>query len=677
MIFGGKSNRRKILLSLGVGIVLASATPIMATAAPGDMEKVTNLVAGQDSVTETGILTEQEEEIDILSEDNIASGSYKGCNWVLNKNGKLTVRATRSDAELDDDWEDYAEQIKEVDIDVPYCSRLSGMFQDYSNLEKAVIKIKKCEGSASFMFAAGNYYNSKSSKLKYVDITGMNTSEVTSMSYMFWGCEKLTSLSFANMDTSKVESMAGMFGKCTNLATVNIGSFNTSNVADMSAMFYGCKALKVLDITGFDTYNVRDLSSMFYECEKLKSVSMAGWNLSNAGDISSMFNGCKALVQLNLNGWKTYRLKDMSSMFRDCENLKNLNLSGLNVASVVEMDYMFYGCKNLKTLNLNGFNTSKVETAERMFYNCSSLTQLNLKSFNTESLLRMEYMFYGCGEIASLDLSSFSLPKVSPSYGNTSIYGVFDNCFKLDQIKAPKNLKYAIYFQVTSGTWYRDDKKVPVYQLPMKMKKSVTLHRQETDNNLFDVRKTAWQYDPVSYVCGRNIMSGKEKTEDGLIVFDPDKSMTRAEFVQTLYNYVKPAKVKYDKNKFKDVANGKWYTDAIMWAADRKLVSGIGNKLFGVDNKVTRQDMVTILYKLAKIEGDQYLSVDKKYTLKSFTDYTKVEEYAKTPMTWAAYNKIISGKPSGKKYKLDPKGNATRAECAAIFKNYLEFKRTK
>ena len=54
-----------------------------------------------------------------------------------------------------------------------------------------------------------------------------------------------------------------------------------------------------------------------------------------------------------------------------------------------------------------------------------------------------------------------------------------------------------------------------------------------------------------------------------------------------------------------------------------------------------------------------------------------MKAYAKTAMTWAAGNKIISGKPVGKKYKLDPEGNATRAECAAIIKNYVEFKKTK
>ena len=118
----------------------------------------------------------------------------------------------------------------------------------------------------------------------------------------------------------------------------------------------------------------------------------------------------------------------------------------------------------------------------------------------------------------------------------------------------------------------------------------------------------------------------------------------------------------------------KWYTNAILWAYDQKLVSGVGNKRFGVNDKITRQDMITILYKYAEKSNKKYVKGASKFSISSYTDSKNVVSYAVLPMKWAVGNKIMNGKPvSENKYKLDPKGNTTRAECAAVMKNYMTY----
>ena len=309
-----------------------------------------------------------------------------------------------------------------------------------------------------------------------------------------------------------------------------------------------------------------------------------------------------------------------------------------------------------------------------MFENCYSLEDVNLRSFRTPSLLSIHNLFSNCRSIKMIDLSTIDLANLpaqeSGSYSTT--FSMFGNCTNLITVKTPKNLKKQYYL---NGNWYRDDKNVGINEIPQKLSYSIVIHRQEEENKFVDVRLDGWQYNSVKNVYDKKYMSGKGFTNDNqkLIIFDADTPMTRAEFVQTLYNYAGKPSVKYT-NAFKDVPKGKWFTNAILWASNKKLVSGVGNKKFGVDDKITRQDMVTILYKYAKATKSSYVSNASKFKLTGFTDYTQVASYATTPMKWATGNKIMNGKPTQQtKLKLVPAGNATRAECAAILSNYINF----
>ena len=89
-----------------------------------------------------------------------------------------------------------------------------------------------------------------------IDIKGWDTSNVTTMSFMFEGCEQLTSLDLSNFNTANVTTMSNMFDECKQLTSLDLSNFNTANVTDMSYMFMDCEQLTSLDLSNFNTANV-------------------------------------------------------------------------------------------------------------------------------------------------------------------------------------------------------------------------------------------------------------------------------------------------------------------------------------------------------------------------------------------------------------------------------------
>lgn len=187
-----------------------------------------------------------------------------------------------------------------------------------------------------------------------------------------------------------------------------------------------------------------------------------------------------------------------------------------------------------------------------------------------------------------------------------------------------------------------------------------------------DVITNSWQFTPAAYVYDRGLMAGKGTDANGKIIFDPNNSITREEFVQVLYNAEGKPSVSFVKD-FPDVAANGWYRNAVMWANEQGIASGMGNGNFGVGKNITRQDLALMLYKYAKLKG---CSLDaEEGRIDQFADGNKVAGYAKEAMDWAVTKGILSGKGEAGKplstFKLDPAGTATRAECAAMLKNFM------
>ena len=183
----------------------------------------------------------------------------------------------------------------------------------------------------------------------------------------------------------------------------------------------------------------------------------------------------------------------------------------------------------------------------------------------------------------------------------------------------------------------------------------------EKDFPFVDVDLSSWMYSGIDYVYQRNIMTGKSGTR-----FDPNGAMTRAEFVTTLYSMQGKPGVSYEE-KFTDVVDGQWYTKPIMWAYQNKVVSGYANGAFGTSDRITREQLALMIYKYAKDTCGMKVTVDKD-ALERFDDKDKVSDWSREALQWAVTNGVMSGKGNA----LDPVGNATRAECAAMLKKLME-----
>ena len=132
----------------------------------------------------------------------------------------------------------------------------------------------------------------------------IDTSNVTNMSLMFYGCNSLTSLDLSNFDTSNVTDMDGMFDDCSALTSLDVSSFNTSNVTNMNQMFVFCSALNSLDLSSFDTSNVATMRYMFSKCITLTSLILS----------SSFFNS-SAVTEFDFSGLTSWTEATSLSQF--------------------------------------------------------------------------------------------------------------------------------------------------------------------------------------------------------------------------------------------------------------------------------------------------------------------------------------------------------------------------
>ena len=219
------------------------------------------------------------------------------------------------------------------------------------------------------------YWFCSCSNLKRVDnIQNLDTSNVTSMSWMFSFCSGLTALDVSHFDTANVMSMFCMFNGCSGLTALDVSKFDTANVTDMNFMFSGCSGLTALDVSKFDTANVIRMWAMFSGCSGLTALDVSHFDTANVTNMESMFNGCSGLTALDVSKFDTKNVTSMSYMFRGCSGLTALDVSKFDTAKVTNMQQMFDGCSNLKTIYASDkFTTASVTSDYAMFSGCTSL----------------------------------------------------------------------------------------------------------------------------------------------------------------------------------------------------------------------------------------------------------------------------------------------------------------
>ena len=207
-----------------------------------------------------------------------------------------------------------------------------------------------------------------------------------------------------------------------------------------------------------------------------------------------------------------------------------------------------------------------------------------------------------------------------------------------------------------------DATQADVYAAYNKLAEAVDNMIPDTELPFVDVAEGDWYYDAVADVYDAGLMTGIDGTH-----FAPNQKLARAQFALILYRLNDSPEVD-GKSPFKDVAEGDWYTDAVIWANKKGIITGYTDTgLFGPGDDITREQLVVMMYRYQKSISDvKAESVD----LSDFKDGAKVSAFAKEAMEWAVGTGVISGKDNGT--VLDPQGTATRAECATIIIRMLD-----
>ncbi len=223
------------------------------------------------------------------------------------------------------------------------------------------------------------------------------------------------------------ESMIGYFYEFTNMTSIDLSVLDTSEVTNMSNMFSACISLTSLDVSNFDTSKVIDMSDMFDQCYMLTSLDLRNFNTSEVIDMSSMFSACISLTSLDVSNFDTSKVIDMSDMFSrsdfDSMHIEKINVSNFDTSKVIDMSDMFAGCSSLTSLDVSNFDTSKVINMSDMFSECSSLTSLDLSSFDTSKVTTMNWIFNKCSKLTKIMVSNKWVINSGASTDR-----MFDNC---------------------------------------------------------------------------------------------------------------------------------------------------------------------------------------------------------------------------------------------------------
>ena len=180
-------------------------------------------------------------------------------------------------------------------------------------------------------------------------------------------------------------------------------------------------------------------------------------------------------------------------------------------------------------------------------------------------------------------------------------------------------------------------------------------------NSYADVNAADWFYDAVRFVTETGLMNGTDNNR-----FSPNDITNRAMLVTVLYRLEGEPDVS-GSIPFSDVNSDQWYSNAILWASQNDIVNGYSNGAYGLNDPITREQAVTILYRYAEFKG---LDVSASIDLSGYSDLESISDWAMDAMKWAVAEGIVQGRTTT---TIAPEGTSTRAEVATILKDSLRF----
>ncbi|EMV1543134.1 BspA family leucine-rich repeat surface protein [Listeria monocytogenes] len=324
-------------------------------------------------------------------------------------------------------WNSYLNRIKHIEIEE---ATLTGNFEAYFRntvftvLESVRIECSNLSRVTSFALA---FYSSGIEKVIIRDNDYPTGPSLLTTEAMFKYCSSLTELDVSGLNTSAVTTMRDMFYSCSALEELDLSHFDTSSVTNMFYMFYDNEKLEKLDVGNFDTSSVTNMYAMFANCTSLEELDVSNFDTNSATDMYRMFDSCVKLKKLDVSNFDTSSVTDMAYMFRNCSTLEKLDVSNFNTSSVTSMRAMFAGCNSLEELDVSNFDTSSVTNMSSMFLTCTSLEELDLSNFDTSLVDLMGYMFKDCANLKTLYLNNFTdaASTIDMFTGTTSLTYLF------------------------------------------------------------------------------------------------------------------------------------------------------------------------------------------------------------------------------------------------------------
>jgi len=497
------------------------------------------------------------------------------------------------------------------------------------------------------------------------------------------------------------------FANCKRLKTITIPD-NVTSIGE--AAFYNCTALYYIKLSN----KLEKISEyMFWNCTSLSSITVP----PSVKVIESCIFYDAYGIDINITDIKAwcaidFEFTDLSLDYRGhpfwVDGTLYYNgelLTHLVIPDGVETinEFAFFCCRDIKEVTLP-YTLNKI--SNDAFLGCESLEYINIPD-SVKSIGRAA--FQGCVSLKSINipensavnsysfaytssLKRFAFPKgntrvpdkVLYDSGVTTIYLPKTINITYDSLRYP-NIQYVYYegteqdralikelgSQLENATWIYNADGLPEHKYVNNYDDQCLvcgeIRRVPNDlSGVFkDVKSNAWYKYYVDYAVSFGIFTGTSNN-----TFSPNDNITRAQFVQVLANVQGvDTSNRNVKTQFSDVPAKKWYTAAVKWASENKIVNGIGGGKFDPNANVTREQMCLMLVNFAKFKSITLKSVEAK---ESFTDDAKISKWAKTAVYTCQQADIVNGKGGG---KFDPQGTGTRAEASVIFtkfhKDYL------
>ncbi|MBU5464044.1 leucine-rich repeat protein [Anaerotignum sp. MSJ-24] len=441
--------------------------------------------------------------------------------------------------------------------------------------------------------------------------------------------------------------------------------------------FYNCKALIEIDLSNIDEIG----AYAFYNCASLKEAILSN-DVTELNDAA--FYGCSSLEKVKLSE-KLTKLGDLISedaeedvkgVFSGCTSLKEIVIpKGVNTIG----KNTFNGCENLrrviietsslKKVGANAFNDVSPEAVFVVKNNAAKDELISGGNISKDKIIVTDELESILKKAENAKKSSYTTDKYETLVNE--INNAKDILSKLDTV-TPEEFNNAVDSLTTA---YNDKKKDNnsgshggSYTLD-----NITGENKNNNNNKPSTEEPDNAYDPKDASNYVDIINHyaytyvKDAIEEGLIkgdtatAFNPDRALSRQEAVYMLYML---DGADYSGNSvFTDVYNNNPYADAIMWAYENGIVSGIGDGLFAPTANVTREQMAAFIYRYFTFKG---IDASDRAAVTGFNDYSSISEYAIDNISWAVAKGIYKGRTDN---TIAPKDNITKAEAAITAQN--------